>query len=84
MQNTPLGRMLLHGVLAQGLQAEVQALQRTASIISALYSQKLTAVKQPESEQYLLGADAITLIKSPSVPKMIGKCCWAHVFCCAH
>lgn len=73
MQNTPFGRMLLHGVVLQSVQAEVQELHRTASIINVLQTQKLTAMKQAESEQYLLGEEVIKLIKSPSLPHCLGE-----------
>lgn len=78
LQNTALGRMLLHDVPAQSLQAAVQQLQLTASIISQEHNQRLTSIKEPETEQFLLSPEAVKLIKSPSLPDLLGQSCYVH------
>lgn len=73
LQNTPLGRMLLHGVPAQTLQAEIHQLQMAAGTISHDYNLKLAVVKTPDTEQFLLSQDSIKLINSPSLPSLLGQ-----------
>ena len=65
--------MLLHGVPAQSLESEVQQLQMVASIISHGHNQKIAAIKAPDSEHFLLSFEANKLIKSPSLPNLMGE-----------
>ena len=65
--------MLLHGIPAQSLESEVQQLQMVASIISHGHNQKIAAIKAPDSEHFLLSFEANKLIKSPSLPNLMGE-----------
>lgn len=74
LQNTALGRTMLHGIPAQSLQSELTQLQMMASIISHGHNQRLTALKAPENELHLLSFEAIKLLKSPDLPRLMGEC----------